>query len=111
MNYGELFKKTRVEANITQEEMAEKFQCDRSVISKIENDFRDVKATRMIEWLAITNRIDIFILLVKGMHPEEIIKVAFTQEYLDKISNIKFPTLDEIEDNFRNADKILGVLH
>lgn len=101
MQYGVLLKKTREQRRLTQEGMGEKLYLDTSVISKLENDFIQLKFSRMIEWLVVVNRIDILILLINGMDIDTIMKTAFTDQYLNEVSktNLSQITVEEIKEN------------
>lgn len=94
--------------------MAEKlFYDNNSTISKLENNQQSLKISLMIEWLVITKRIDILFLLLKGMAPDYILKVAFTDEYLRKLSMTDIPniTLDEINERLENPNEIFAHLN
>ncbi|WP_197046697.1 helix-turn-helix domain-containing protein [Oceanobacillus salinisoli] len=108
-NYGEILRRTRKQANLTQQEIAEKISCHRSDISKLEHDNMGLSAETMLEWLAIVNRVDILILLLNGFDTKKILKIAFTEKYLEKLSQIELPpvSLEQLRENFKNADKIL----
>ncbi|WP_158318894.1 helix-turn-helix domain-containing protein [Robertmurraya kyonggiensis] len=88
MHFGSLLKKTRIEANLTQEEIAEQLFCSRSVVSKLESDSLSLSTTRAIGWFDKANRRDIIFAFANGINPEDIVKFAFKKDYLDKMNEI-----------------------
>lgn len=110
MNFGEILRKTRLKQNLTQEDLGAELFCEASTISKIENNIQDLKISTIIEWLVITQRLDILVLYLKGLSSDDILKHAFTEEYLNGLYKTDIPhiSLEEIKARFENSDKIIS---
>ncbi|WP_368859650.1 helix-turn-helix domain-containing protein [Halalkalibacter sp. APA_J-10(15)] len=50
MQFGSILKKVRLNAELSQEELAEKMFLSRSAVSGLENDKLELKASDMIRW-------------------------------------------------------------
>lgn len=91
---GKLLKLTREDANLTQEEMGFRLNYDASVVSKLENGYMGLKLSICKEWFSTVNREDIFIMLLSGIDPKAIMETVFTDEYKEKLGDLKNKPID-----------------
>ncbi|WP_342512293.1 helix-turn-helix transcriptional regulator [Sporosarcina sp. FSL K6-1522] len=59
MTFGKLLKTTRLLADLSQEDMAEKTHLSRSTVSRLENDRMELKAADLVRWLQATQLHDV----------------------------------------------------
>ncbi|MED3550150.1 helix-turn-helix transcriptional regulator [Cytobacillus praedii] len=86
MYYGKLLKKTRIEANLTQEEMAEHLFCNRSVVSKLESDNISLSTSRALTWFDIVGRKDIIFAIFNGIESDVIYNTMFNKDYITSVN-------------------------
>jgi transcriptional regulator with XRE-family HTH domain len=67
MQLGQILRKTRVEAGMSQEELAEKIYLSRSAVSRLENNRLELKAADMIRWFQATQAHEALVALVCGV--------------------------------------------
>lgn len=81
MQFGELLRKTRLIAGLTQEEMAEKLHMSRPNISKLERDEIELKAADLVRWAQATDMPQVFASVLCGVDP------AILTQFLDQVMN------------------------
>ncbi|WP_082394261.1 helix-turn-helix domain-containing protein [Bacillus sp. JCM 19034] len=67
MQFGSILKKVRLNAELSQEELAEKMFLSRSAVSRLENDKLELKAGDLIRWFQVTNAPEIAAAIICGV--------------------------------------------
>lgn len=67
MTFGTVLQKVRVEAGLSQEEMADKMFISRSTVSRLENDRLKLTVQDAISWGRVTNTTDIMAAMLCGV--------------------------------------------
>ncbi len=67
MDFGEVLRKMRITAGLSQEAIALKLNMSRSNVAKLETDRVELKAADLIEWCRITNNPDVLMALYAGV--------------------------------------------
>jgi transcriptional regulator with XRE-family HTH domain len=67
MQFGQILRRARIDAGMSQEELAEKIYLSRSAVSRLENDKLELKAADMIRWFQATQAHEALIALVCGV--------------------------------------------
>lgn len=78
MHYGQLLKATRKYRNITQSEMGDHLNLDRTMISRLERDEVGLLFDRAIQWFQITNTQKVLELLSTGVEVAVIVNSLST---------------------------------
>ncbi|MDF1511161.1 helix-turn-helix transcriptional regulator [Robertmurraya sp. DFI.2.37] len=86
---GRILQRVRKDAGYTQADVAELFNYDTSVISKLENAKMSVMFNLYMDWLKEFGRDDILALTIMGVPADTVLKVCFTEEYKEKLEHIK----------------------
>ena len=69
MQYGQVLRKVRKKAGLTQEEMAERIHMSRPNVSKIERDQIELKMSDAIRWCQATNMPEVAAAMLCGVDP------------------------------------------
>lgn len=67
MDFGQVLRKARISAGLSQEELAPKMFMPRSTISKLENDKMELKASDLIRWFQVTQVPEAAVALICGV--------------------------------------------
>ncbi|GGN64574.1 hypothetical protein GCM10007971_32580 [Oceanobacillus indicireducens] len=67
MDFGEVLRKMRITAGLSQEAIALKLNMSRSNVAKLETDRVELKAADLIKWCRITNNPDVLMALYAGV--------------------------------------------
>lgn len=86
---GKILRKVREDSGYTQVKMAELLTYDQSVISKVENAQMGITANLAIDWMKALGREDITVLMIRGVPYETIVNKCFTEEYKEKLKQLK----------------------
>ncbi len=78
MDFGSILRKTRINAGLSQEAIAEKMLMPRSTISKLENDKMELKAKDLITWFRITNAPEIAAAILCGVDVAAVTQILST---------------------------------
>lgn len=67
MRFGAILRRVRIEAGLSQEELAPRLFLPRSTVSKLENDKMEIKAVDLIRWFQVTQAPEIAAALICGV--------------------------------------------
>jgi transcriptional regulator with XRE-family HTH domain len=67
MLFGSILRKARLNAGLSQEELAEKLYLSRSAVSRLENDKLELKAADLIRWFQVTNAPEVAAAMICGV--------------------------------------------
>lgn len=75
MRFGRILRKVRVNAGLSQEELAEKIYLSRSAVSRLENDKLELKAADLIRWFQATQAPEVAAAILCGVDVSAVMRV------------------------------------
>ena len=78
MDFGSVLRKARVNAGLSQEELAPLMFLPRSTVSKLENNKMELKAKDLITWFQVTNAPEVAAAIICGVDVVAVTQILST---------------------------------